>query len=144
MQRIVKFEDVQQFDLTTDVVVVGFGGAGGSAALEARRAGAEVLVLERSSGGGGSTMLSACEMYLGGNGGTQLQKDLGFDAVAFPTRDAEGAPQPEWLAGRSGANVIIVGDEPLKLKSGDGGHFPADKRLALLKSALNPKPPVQK
>jgi succinate dehydrogenase/fumarate reductase flavoprotein subunit len=79
MQRIVKFEDVQQFDIVTDVVVAGFGGAGASAALEARRAGSKVLVLERSSGGGGSTMMSACEMYLGGSGGTRLQKDLGFE-----------------------------------------------------------------
>lgn len=79
MQRIVKFEDIQQFDAETDVVVVGFGGAGASAALEARRAGSDVIVLERSSGGGGSTMMSACEMYLGGNGGTRLQKDLGFE-----------------------------------------------------------------
>ncbi|HEY3700261.1 MAG TPA: FAD-dependent oxidoreductase [Spongiibacteraceae bacterium] len=79
MQRIVKFEDVQHFDITTDVVIAGFGGAGASAALEARRAGSEVLVLERSSGGGGSTMMSACEMYLGGSGGTRLQKDLGFE-----------------------------------------------------------------
>lgn len=79
MQRIVKFEDVQHFDITTDVVVAGFGGAGASAALEARRTGSDVLVLERSSGGGGSTMMSACEMYLGGSGGTRLQKDLGFE-----------------------------------------------------------------
>jgi len=75
--------------------------------------------------------------------GAKPQKDLGFDAVAFSTREADGAPQAEWLAGRSGSNVIIVGDEPLKLKTGDGGHFPPDKRLALLKSALNPKLPVQ-
>jgi len=79
MQRIVKFESITQFDLHTDVTVVGFGGAGASAALEARRAGSEVTVLERSSGGGGSTMMSACEMYLGGSGGTRLQKDLGFE-----------------------------------------------------------------
>jgi hypothetical protein len=42
--------------------------------------------------------------------------------------------------------VIIVGDEPLKLKPAAGAeaaHYPADKRLALLKSALNPKPSVQ-
>jgi hypothetical protein len=73
--------------------------------------------------------------------GARGQKDLGFDAVLFTTREAEGAPQAEWLAGRSGGNVIIVGDEPLKLKAGSegGAHFPADKRLAILKSALNPK-----
>ncbi len=79
MQRIVSFESITEFDLSTDVVVAGFGGAGASAALEARRAGAEVIVLERASGGGGSTMMSACEMYLGGNGGTRLQRDLGFE-----------------------------------------------------------------
>ncbi|HVY27708.1 MAG TPA: DUF6599 family protein [Polyangiaceae bacterium] len=77
--------------------------------------------------------------------GAKVQKDLGFDAVSFTTRDSEGAQQAEWLAGRSGSNVIIVGDEPLKLKAGAdaSAHFPADKRLALLKSALNPKLPVQ-
>jgi hypothetical protein len=73
--------------------------------------------------------------------GAKVQKDLGFDAVAFTTREAEGAPQAEWLAGRSGSNVIIVGDEPLKLKPGQGqdAHFPPDKRLALLKAALSGK-----
>ncbi len=79
MKRIVKFEDVRHFDITADVVVAGYGGAGGCAALEARRAGSDVLILERSSGAGGSTMMSACEMYLGGSGGTKLQKELGFE-----------------------------------------------------------------
>lgn len=78
MKRIVKFETVGKFDLSADVVVCGYGGAGGCAALEARRAGSDVLLLERSSGAGGSTMMSACEMFLGGSGGTQLQRDLGF------------------------------------------------------------------
>jgi len=72
--------------------------------------------------------------------GAKPQKDLGFDAVAFTTREAEGAPQAEWLAGRSGSSVIIVGDEPLKLKPGaEGAHFPADKRLGLLKAVLSAK-----
>ena len=64
MKGIVKFEEIHRFDVVTDVVVAGYGGAGGCAALEARRAGSEVLVLERASGAGGSTMMSACEMYL--------------------------------------------------------------------------------
>jgi succinate dehydrogenase/fumarate reductase flavoprotein subunit len=79
MQRIVEFESIAHFDAVTDVLVCGFGGAGASAALEARRAGAAVIVLERFSGGGGSTALSACEMYLGGSGGTRLQRELGFE-----------------------------------------------------------------
>ncbi|MGI9295644.1 MAG: FAD-dependent oxidoreductase [Pseudomonadales bacterium] len=79
MQLIIRFEDITGFDIKTDVIVAGYGGAGASAALEAKRAGAEVLVLERSSAGGGSTRLSACEMYLGGSGGTRLQQDLGIE-----------------------------------------------------------------
>jgi succinate dehydrogenase/fumarate reductase flavoprotein subunit len=79
MDRIYPYEEVDRFDLRTDVLVGGFGGAGASAALEALRLGADVIVLERASGGGGSTMMSACEMYLGGSGGTRLQRDLGFE-----------------------------------------------------------------
>jgi len=74
-----RYEDVDQFYLSTEVVVCGYGGAGAAAALEARRAGADVLVLERASGGGGSTQMSSCEMYLGGSGGTALQKDVGLE-----------------------------------------------------------------
>jgi hypothetical protein len=77
--------------------------------------------------------------------GSKVQKDLGFDAVAFSTRESEGAPQAEWLAGRAGSNVIIVGDEPLKLSAGADAttRIPADKRLSLLKAALSPKTPGQ-
>lgn len=69
--------------------------------------------------------------------GAKVQKDLGFDAVLFTTREAEGAPQAEWLAGRIGSSVIIVGDEPLKLTAGDVKHLASDKRLSLLRSALS-------
>lgn len=79
MQRVYRYEDFTDFDLSTDVVVAGLGGAGACATLEARVAGADVIALEWSSGGGGSTMMSACEMYLGGSGGTRLQRDLGFE-----------------------------------------------------------------
>ena len=77
--------------------------------------------------------------------GAKPQKDLGFDAVLFTTREGEGAPAAEWLAGRNGSNVIIVGDEPLKLKAGadPSARLAGDKRLSLLKAALNPKLPVQ-
>lgn len=73
------YESVKKFDLVCDVAVCGFGGAGAAAALEAGRAGAEVVVIERASAGGGSTAMSSCEMYLGGSGGTALQKELGID-----------------------------------------------------------------
>ena len=73
------FESVKNLDVSTDVLVCGFGGAGGSAALEAALAGAEVVLFERASGSGGSTGMSSCEMYLGGSGGTALQKELGYE-----------------------------------------------------------------
>ncbi|OCC23384.1 hypothetical protein MB02_12260 [Croceicoccus estronivorus] len=79
MSWIRSYESIRDFDFETEVAVVGFGGAGGCAALEARRAGRSVMLFERSSGAGGSTALSACEMYLGGNGGTALQKALGIE-----------------------------------------------------------------
>jgi 3-oxo-5alpha-steroid 4-dehydrogenase len=79
MTFIRKFEKIERFDLETDVAIAGLGGAGGCAAIEARRAGAEVMVFERFSAGGGSTALSACELYLGGSGGTALQRDLGLE-----------------------------------------------------------------
>lgn len=79
MRFIERYEDVRGFDLETEIAIVGFGGSGGCAALEARRAGREVMLFERSSGAGGSTALSACEMYLGGSGGTALQKALGIE-----------------------------------------------------------------
>ena len=79
MKKTVALGEVPHFYRETDVVVCGFGGAGACAALEARQNGADVIVLERFSDGGGSTELSACEMYLGGSGGTSLQRELGFE-----------------------------------------------------------------
>ncbi len=74
---------------------------------------------------------------------SRVQKDLGFDSVAFSTRESEGALQTEWLAGRSGSAIVIVGDEPFKLKAGSdgGGRVPADRKLALLRVALAKKAP---
>ena len=74
-----RFENIGDYYLETGVAVCGYGGAGASAALEARRAGADVLVLERASGGGGATQMSSCEMYLGGSGGTALQREVGLE-----------------------------------------------------------------
>ncbi|MBP2231865.1 succinate dehydrogenase/fumarate reductase flavoprotein subunit [Azospirillum agricola] len=51
--------DRDMWDEETDVVVVGFGGAGAAAAIAARQAGAEVLVLEKMPDPGGLTIVSA-------------------------------------------------------------------------------------
>ncbi|MFF4761846.1 FAD-dependent oxidoreductase [Streptomyces sp. NPDC001292] len=69
--------DIGTWDLTTDVVVAGYGVAGAAAAVEAARAGAEVLVLERAGGWGGAAALAGGFIYLGG--GTALQRACGFD-----------------------------------------------------------------
>ena len=68
-----------KWDLTTDVLVIGFGGAGASAAIEAHDAGAKVLVLEKMPMGGGSTTLSGGIIYAAG---TSVQKKAGINDSA--------------------------------------------------------------
>lgn len=75
--RTMPIAQVPQWDLETDVAVVGFGATGACAAIEARVAGARVMLFERSSGSGGASALSGGEIYIGG--GTDAQKAAGFD-----------------------------------------------------------------
>ena len=77
--RPVLLKDVPQWDFETDVAIVGFGGAGACAALEAGEAGADVMIFELASASGGSTAMSSGEVYLGGSGGTRVQKASGFE-----------------------------------------------------------------
>ncbi|MFC4001980.1 FAD-binding protein [Prauserella oleivorans] len=65
----------QEWDAESDVVIVGFGGAGACAAIESADRGAEVLVLDRF-GGGGATAISGGVVYAGG--GTPYQEQAGF------------------------------------------------------------------
>jgi succinate dehydrogenase/fumarate reductase flavoprotein subunit len=74
-----KFEDIEQWDMETDVAVIGFGGAGACAAIEAADGGAEAIIFEVTSASGGSTALSSAEVYMGGNGGTRVQKACGYE-----------------------------------------------------------------
>ena len=74
-----KIRDVAQWDLETDVAVVGFGGAGGCAAIEAADAGSSVTLFEVASDNGGSTAMSSAEIYMGGSGGTRVQQACGFE-----------------------------------------------------------------
>ena len=74
-----KLRDVKHWDRETDVAIVGLGGAGGCAAIEAADAGADVIVFEVASAGGGSTALSSAEIYMGGSGGTRVQRACGFE-----------------------------------------------------------------
>ena len=49
----------KKWDLTADVVCIGYGGAGAAAAITAHDAGAKVLILEKMPDGGGNTRVSA-------------------------------------------------------------------------------------
>jgi 3-oxo-5alpha-steroid 4-dehydrogenase len=75
--RAFPLENVQRWDLETDVIVVGCGIAGACAAIEARSIGAAVTIFDVAAGPGGSSELSGGEFYIGG--GTWVQKATGFD-----------------------------------------------------------------
>ena len=77
--RATPLHEIETWDIETDVAVVGFGGAGSCAAIEAAGGGAQVHLFEVSSAAGGSTALSGGEVYLGGSGGTPIQRKFGFE-----------------------------------------------------------------
>ena len=77
--RPCKLRELERWDIETDVAVIGFGGAGACAAIAAHDQGAETTIFELASASGGSTALSSAEVYLGGSGGTRVQRACGFD-----------------------------------------------------------------
>ena len=76
-QLSVDRSEIDHFDSTIDVLVVGFGAAGTAAAIAAREQGASVLALERTGGAGGAAALAEGIIYLGG--GTPVQRACGFE-----------------------------------------------------------------
>ncbi|NRB39634.1 MAG: FAD-dependent oxidoreductase [Pseudomonadales bacterium] len=74
-----KLSTVSSWDFETDIAIVGYGGAGACAALEASDADSDVIIFEVASEAGGSTKLSEAEIYMGGSGGTRVQKECGFN-----------------------------------------------------------------
>lgn len=74
-----RLSTVEQWDIETDVAIVGFGGAGACAAIEAADAGASVHLFELAAASGGSTALSSAEVYMGGSGGTRVQQACGYE-----------------------------------------------------------------
>ncbi|NBA98299.1 FAD-dependent oxidoreductase [Pseudomonas sp. R5(2019)] len=73
------FEQVSHWDIDTEVAIVGFGAAGSCAAIEARHADARVDIFEVAASAGGSAALSGGEVYVGGSGGTAVQRAAGFE-----------------------------------------------------------------
>jgi succinate dehydrogenase/fumarate reductase flavoprotein subunit len=50
-------------EMETDIVIVGYGGAGASAAIVAHDLGSQVIILEKTSTGGGNTRLGASSFF---------------------------------------------------------------------------------
>src|SRR2546429_9066652 len=76
--RFCSVSHVPRYDMEADVIVVGFGAAGACATIEAARTGARVLLFEVAAGAGGTSALSGGEIYMGGGGGTPIQRGAGF------------------------------------------------------------------
>jgi 3-oxo-5alpha-steroid 4-dehydrogenase len=73
---VVEHTDAVAWDEQTDVVVVGFGGAGAATAAQACQLGLQVIALERQHGGG-ATAASGGVFYAGG--GTRVQNEHGIE-----------------------------------------------------------------
>ena len=98
------------WDHETDVVVVGYGGAGATAAITAHDAEAKVLLLEKNPEGGGNTK------YSGGSMRTYLDQDKAidyFEALCEGTTERavveafvrESSRNPEWVREMGGEVV---------------------------------------
>jgi fumarate reductase flavoprotein subunit len=104
-----------KWDYETEVLVVGYGGAGASAAIEAHDAGAAVLILDKAPVAGGSTAVSGAIIV---GAGTSVQKAKGItdspdEMYKYYRATGEGlndpdmtkvlcensAPNIEWLIG---------------------------------------------
>jgi len=104
-----------KWDYETDIVVVGYGGAGAAAAIEAHDNGAAVCILEKASVAGGSTAMSGGIIV---GAGTSVQRARGitdspeemykyFRAAGRGLDDPDmvkvlcenSAPNIEWLIG---------------------------------------------
>lgn len=68
--------EAETVEMTTDLVIVGGGGAGMTAAISAKLAGIDVVLLEKMTFMGGATSICGGSMIVTGS---QLQKDFGVD-----------------------------------------------------------------
>jgi 3-oxo-5alpha-steroid 4-dehydrogenase len=98
------------WDISTDVVVVGFGAAGTCAALAARENGADVVALDRFHGGG-ATALSGGIIYAGG--GTVVQRQAGVndsteEFLAYLQLEVGDVVRPETLRRFAESSVEMI------------------------------------
>ena len=99
--------------LETDVLVIGFGGAGASAAIEAHDAGAQVVLLEKMPQPGGNTRLSNCSWFAPPPG-TEAQAVEHIDALCLGRTDRavieayvqSAATTKTWIEGLGGTPKV--------------------------------------
>lgn len=98
------------WDYETDVLVVGYGGAGAAAALSAREAGAQVMIIEKNPDGGGNTRYSGGSIRTY----TNITKAIDFiESVCEGTTEhsvvetfvKESSRNSEWVASLGGEIV---------------------------------------
>lgn len=95
-----QYEKHYDWDITTDVVIVGTGCAGLTAALAAHDQGAQVLLLEKTELIGGTTAVSAGALWIPGNHYMQTAglADSRAEAIHYITQLADGLGAPELIA----------------------------------------------
>lgn len=98
------------WDYETDVVVIGYGGAGSAAAITPHDAGARVLILEKNKSGGGNTRISggSIRTYADRAKAIEYMHALCEGATDFETIRAfvdESAGNADWIAGLEGKSV---------------------------------------
>lgn len=106
------------WDKETDVLVVGYGGAGACAAIEAHDSGAKVLIIEKMKEGGGNTAVSAGAFMIPSSGkevreylsGTYDPADNERDEALLDAFCKEIDTTAEWLKGlKEGTEISMYG-----------------------------------
>ena len=69
-------------EMESDVVIIGYGGAGACAAITAHDAGAKVVILEKMPQPGGNTRMSMCSWFCPPPG-TEQQAIQHIDTLCF-------------------------------------------------------------
>lgn len=108
----------EPWDIDTDVLCVGYGGAGAVAAIAAHDAGAEVLIIEKLASGGGNTRFSAGGFLSPTNSVDAFTYIKGLFKLSHSDMDEslvrvfaeESVKNADWIKGlRDGTEVVVYG-----------------------------------
>ena len=122
-------------DMESDVVVVGYGGAGACAAITAHDGGAKVVILEKMPRPGGNTRVSNCSWFCPAPG-TEQQAIEHIDTLCFDRTEravieayvAAAGKNKEWLESLGATRRLTTGCGGHPLWSAGGNeHQAADK-----------------